>query len=210
MKALSWPRAWERITLYLPLSLMGLLALGTWWLVRNAPEALPAQTPSAPRHEADYYMRDFAVRSFDAQGQLQSVIKGGLARHFPDTDTLEIEQVNIRSTSADGRVMTATAQRGLSNADGSEVSLLGDAVVERSAPAAPGQRDRPALRLEGQALHAWVEQERVQSREPVTLIQGGDRVTADTMDYDNKAGILKMDGNVRGLVQPRPAKGARR
>ena len=30
-------QAWDRFSLYLPVLLMGLLALGTWWLVRNAP-----------------------------------------------------------------------------------------------------------------------------------------------------------------------------
>jgi lipopolysaccharide export system protein LptC len=29
--------AWERLSIYLPLVLMVLLALGTYWLVRNAP-----------------------------------------------------------------------------------------------------------------------------------------------------------------------------
>ena len=30
-------RGWDAATVYLPVVLMGLLALGTWWLVRNAP-----------------------------------------------------------------------------------------------------------------------------------------------------------------------------
>ncbi|MGB6099328.1 MAG: LPS export ABC transporter periplasmic protein LptC [Comamonas sp.] len=203
MTRLVWHRAWEQVTLYLPLTLMGLLALATWWLVRNAPQALQPEAPARPAHEADYFMRDFSVKSFDADGRLQSVVRGRLAQHYPDTDTLEIDQVDIHSTNAQGRVMTATAQRAISNADGSEVTLLGDAVVERVTPPAAGQRAIPALRLQGQRLQAWAQTERVRSDDPVTLIQGGDTVTADTLDYDNKAGLLRMDGHVRGLVQPR-------
>lgn len=209
MTRLLWHRAWEQVTLYLPLALMGLLALATWWLVRNAPQSMPAETAAPPQHEADYFMRDFSVKSFDADGRLQSVVRGRLAQHYPDTDTLEIDDVDIRSTSAQGRVMTATAKRALSNADGSVVTLIGDAVVERITPAAPGQRAVPVLRLEGQRLQAWADSERVRSNEPVTLIQGGDTVTADTLDYDNQAGLLKMDGRVRGLVQPRQGRPAR-
>ena len=209
MTRLVWHRAWERVTLYLPLTLMGLLALATWWLVRNAPQVLLPETPARPTHEADYFMRDFSVKSFDADGRLQSVVRGRLGQHYPDTDTLEIDHVDIRSTNAQGRVTTATARRAISNADGSEVTLLGDAVVERAAPQVAGQREVPVLRLQGQRLQAWAQTERVRSEDPVTLIQGGDMVTADTLDYDNKAGLLRMDGHVRGLVQPRQG-GSRR
>ena len=209
MTRLVWHRAWEQVTLYLPLTLMGLLALATWWLVRNAPQVLLPETPARPTHEADYFMRDFSVKSFDADGRLQSVVRGRLGQHYPDTDTLEIDHVDIRSTNAQGRVTTATARRAISNADGSEVTLLGDAVVERAAPQVAGQREVPVLRLQGQRLQAWAQTERVRSEDPVTLIQGGDMVTADTLDYDNKAGLLRMDGHVRGLVQPRQG-GSRR
>lgn len=209
MTRLAWHRVWEQVTLYLPLVLMGLLALATWWLVRNAPQAMPPETSAPPTHEADYFMRDFSVKSFDVEGRLQSVVRGRLAQHYPDTDTLEIDQVDIRSTNPQGRVMTATARRAISNADGSEVTLLGDAVVERITPAAAGQRAVPVLRLQGQRLQAWVDTERVRSDEPVTLTQGGDTVTGDTLDYDNKAGLLRMDGRVRGLVQPRQGRSGR-
>jgi len=209
MTRLVWHRAWERVTLYLPLTLMGLLALATWWLVRNAPQVLLPETPARPTHEADHFMRDFSVKSFDADGRLQSVVRGRLGQHYPDTDTLEIDHVDIRSTNAQGRVTTATARRAISNADGSEVTLLGDAVVERAAPQVAGQREVPVLRLQGQRLQAWAQTERVRSDDPVTLVQGGDMVTADTLDYDNKAGLLRMDGHGRGLVQPRQG-GSRR
>ena len=46
---------------YLPLLLMGLLALGTWWLVKNTPRLEAPQKAAAVRREPDYTMRDFAV-----------------------------------------------------------------------------------------------------------------------------------------------------
>ncbi|MDD2713626.1 MAG: LPS export ABC transporter periplasmic protein LptC, partial [Simplicispira sp.] len=121
-------RGWEGVSLYLPVILMGFLALGTWWLVRNAPQPVAAQAASAPRHEADYFMSDFSVKNFDASGRLQSEVQGGLARHFPDTDTLEIDSVRMRSVAPNGRLTRASAKRALSNADGSEVQLFGNAV----------------------------------------------------------------------------------
>ena len=43
-------QGWERLSLYLPVLLMGLLALGTWWLVRNAPQPQELRPAAAPRH----------------------------------------------------------------------------------------------------------------------------------------------------------------
>ncbi len=103
-------QAWERLSLYLPVLLMGLLALGTWWLVRSAPRPeLPAEQQPA-RHFPDYYMRDFSVKSFDATGRLGSELRGALLFHYPDTDTLEIEQPRMRSVAEDGGVTTARAR----------------------------------------------------------------------------------------------------
>jgi hypothetical protein len=43
-------QGWEKFSLYLPVILMGLLALGTWWLVRNAPapSCCSLQRPQSP------------------------------------------------------------------------------------------------------------------------------------------------------------------
>ena len=126
-------RIWGMFSIYLPILLMGLLALGTYWLVRNAPKPLEQPQERAVSHEPDYFMRDFSIKSFDANGRLQSEIKGDQLRHFLDTDTLEIDNARMRSVNAEGRVTVATAKRALSNADGSEVQLFGNAVVTREA-----------------------------------------------------------------------------
>ena len=45
--------AWDRMSIYLPVLLMGLLALGTWWLVRNAPPVSLPRVDKVERHEPD-------------------------------------------------------------------------------------------------------------------------------------------------------------
>ena len=115
-------QGWERLSLYLPVLLMGLLALGTWWLVRNAPAPLAASQSAAAPDQPDYSMKNFAVKSFDATGRLQSEVMGETARHYPGTDTLEIDQARMRSVAPNGRLTLARADRALSNGDGSEVN----------------------------------------------------------------------------------------
>jgi len=84
--------SWERMSVYLPVILMGFIALGTYWLARNTPALETPQVPGKPTHEPDSYMRGFAVRGFDASGRLKSEVHGVEARHYPDTDTVEIDK----------------------------------------------------------------------------------------------------------------------
>lgn len=200
-------QGWEQLSLYLPVLLMGLLALGTWWLVRNAP--MP-QLPSIERpvgHQPDYFMKSFSVKSFDAAGRLQSEVQGEVARHYPDTDTLEIDKARMRSVTPQGRVTVATANRALTNADGTEVQLFGNAIVTREPlPAKAGAPAQPRLEFRSEFLHAFTNTERVRSDQPVTLTRGQDRFTADGMDYDNLDQVVQLRGRVRGVLIPGPAK----
>ena len=69
-------RLWDRLTIYLPLLVTGLLALVTYWLVSSAPPA-PLPVPErAAKHEVDYFMRRATVKTFDEKGRLKSEILG--------------------------------------------------------------------------------------------------------------------------------------
>ena len=196
-------QAWDRFSLYLPVLLMGLLALGTWWLVRNAPVPASPQAERKANHQPDYFMTSFSLKSFDATGRLQSELQGDIARHYPDTDTLEIDMARIRSVSREGQRTLATADRALTNADASEVQLFGNAVVTREPlPARPGAPAKPRMEFRSEFLHAYTKTERVRSDQPVILIRGNDQFTADGMDYDNLDQVMQLRGRVRGVLRP--------
>ena len=202
-------RLWDRVSIYLPLLLMGALALGTYWLVRNTPVFIAADAAKAVRHESDYFMRNFTVKSFAENGQFKSEIYGVEARHYPDSDTLEIDQARIRSVNAEGRLTTSTANRVLSNGDGSELQLSGNALVVREASKDANGVELPRMEFRGEFLHAFVNEERVKSHKPVVLTRGGDQFTGDTFAYDNLSGVAELKGRVKGLLVPNIARPAR-
>lgn len=205
---IAWRRGlhlWDRVAIYAPLAMMGALALGTYWLVRNTPVALPVETVKEARHEVDYFLNKFTVKTFDEKGQLKSDLFGVEARHYSDTDILEIDAVRIRSVSLKGRVSNATANRGYVNGDGSEVQLAGNAVVVREAGKDVDGKEAPRMEFRGEFLHAFLNDERVQSHKPVLLIRGQDQFTGDTFDYNNLDQVANLKGRVRGLLVPRSA-----
>lgn len=195
---------WERFLLYLPLAVMGLLALGTYWLVRVTPESGVAVSEHAASHEPDYFMQGFSVRTFDATGRIRTEVFGEKARHYPDTLWMEIDGIRIRSFDAQGRVTTATANRGLTNEDNSEVQLLGNAVVVREAEAGKRANAAPRMEYRSEFLHAFMTTEKVKSHKPVELLRGDDRFTAESLDFDNVEQVLELHGRVRGTLVPAP------
>ena len=195
----AFQRVWEQISIYLPVLLMAFLALGTWWLVRNAPKPLVGNGEAVVSSEPDYTLHQFSVRQYDRAGQFQSVITGDEARHLPQSDVLEVDQVRTRTIAPNGAVTTTEAQRGISNSDGSEVQLWGDAKVVRTNPQDP---QASATEVEGDFLHAWTDQERVQSHLPVVLTRGNDRFTGDAMEYDNIDQVIELKGRVKGVIFP--------
>jgi lipopolysaccharide export system protein LptC len=192
----------DRLTIYLPVAFAAVLALGTYWLVRTAPKIAQPGVTVTPTHEPDYFMQGFVVKRFLPNGDLRSELRGTEGRHYPDTDTLEVDQVRLRSISPTGLVTHATAKRGLSNADASEIQLFGDAVVVRDQARDAAGNLQPRLEFRSEFLWAFTDEERVMSNKPVTLIRGADTFTADSMDYDKITGVANLKGRVRGLIHP--------
>jgi lipopolysaccharide export system protein LptC len=190
-------RVIDAVSTYLPLVLMGLLALGTWWLVKNTPLFENDRPAPPPRHVPDYTMTRFLVQRFAPDGAMRVQIEGDLMRHYPDTDTFEIDNPRIRAIGDDGRVTTATARSALSNRDGSEVQLSGGAHVVRAATATEA-----AIDFRGEFLHYFQYTERIRSHLPVIVTQGGNEIHADSMAYDNLARVLDLKGHVRAVLLP--------
>jgi len=202
--ALRAPWAWRVVdtaSAYLPLLLMAALALGTWWLVKNTPLFDNDRELAPLRHEPDYTMNQFMVQRFAANGAMKVQIEGDVMRHYPDTDTLEIDNPRMRAFGEDGRITNATARKAIANRDGSEVQLSGDAHVVREAT----DKDA-AIEFRGEFLHCFQNTERVRSHLPVVVTRGGTEFHADSMAYDNLAGLLDLKGHLRAVLTPGPDK----
>jgi len=196
-----WPqRLTDAMVSYLPVLLMGLLALATWWLVKHTPVLQPERASAPLRHEPDYEMQGFSVQRFATEGPAHSIIEGQVLRHFPDTDTLEIEGVRVVWTDDQGRKTLATARRALSNADGSDVQLMGEAHVVRDPAPQPGADDAGRIEFRSEFLQVLAQAKRVRTDRPVSLIQGASRLQAGSLNYHHSAGTLELGGRVRGTL----------
>jgi lipopolysaccharide export system protein LptC len=195
-----WWRVGQFASSYLPLLLMALLALATWWLVQNTPRIGEPGEKAAPRHEPDYLMQRFTMQRFGADGRLRVQLQGAQMRHYPDTDTYEIDGVTIRAEAADGRIMLATAQRALANGDATEVQLQGGArVVQGAEGSAPDGRP---IQFESEFLHAFLATEQLRSHLPVRVLQGASELRVGSLEYDHLKRAARLGPPVRGRFEP--------
>ncbi len=190
----------DRLSFYLPIVLMGLLALGSWWLVRSAP---PPGGPSggAARKPTRLHGGRFSTQQFAADGHLTSQIWGQQARHYLQADILEIDQVRTRSQGAQACSPPPRPSAALATAMPLKCSCWGNAKVDATTPMAAtdgaGRRVFACLASAGApgALHL-----------PVTLTRGGSRLPATALEYDNARQVALLQGRVRGHIE---APGAR-
>ena len=156
-------------------------------------------------HEADYILTKFSVKTFTPEGKLKSELLGGEAKHFPDTDTIEVETVRINNFNDRGRLTTITsANRALSNADTSEVQFSGDAKSVREATNDANGQWQPKLEIKGEFLHAYTQDERIKSHLPVTLQRGNSIVSAGAFEYDNLSRVVTLQGQVKAVLPATP------
>jgi len=197
-RAMGWARVREALLGYLPLLLMLLLGLATWWLVKNTPLPLPPTEQRAVSNEPDYAMQGFALERYDANGRLKLRIEGAELRHYPATDRIEVDQARIRSVAADGRVTLAEARLARGTGDGTALQLLGGAEVRSE------RRDAPLLWMRSEVLEADFVTERVRTDREVQVLWGDHQVQArGGLDYSHGEGRLQLRGPLRAVVDPR-------
>jgi lipopolysaccharide export system protein LptC len=190
----------DRLTLYLPLLVMLVLALGSWWLVRSMPDLWGVPKDKVVRKDPDYNLRQFVVKVFDAQGRQVREVMGDEGRHYPDTDELHIEQVTFKAQTENGQHLNAVGRKGIATGDGERVTLLGDARAVREATDV-----LPRIELSGEKIIALIKAEKLLSSDPVQITRGEDVFTANSMDFDIQSGHYLLNGRVRGTLAPSPS-----
>ncbi len=194
---LVFRRQLDRLTLYLPLVVMALLAMGSWWLVRSMPDVWSDTSEKPARKEPDYHLENFSTQVFDAQGRRIREVLGEKARHFPDSDELHIDGVRFSAINGEGVEVNGSARQGIATGDGERVTLIGQAHVLR-----PAHQTTPRTEFFGERLVALQKQEKLLSDEPVEILRDSDRFNAQTLDFDMKSGQYQLSGRVRGILQP--------
>ncbi len=197
-------RGWEAVSIYLPVLLMGVLALATYWMVQRTPvPTQPAPLPLPRGHEVSFFMRGALIKTYDPAGRLQNELSGTEIRHYGDDKSLEVDQPRLLSVSPDAWVTRASAERALIQDEGANLQLMGQAVVVREAGQQSDGRLFPRLELRGEFLIIGAREQWLRSPQPAVLTSGQDRFSADSLSYDHRTRVAELTGRVKATLMPR-------
>jgi len=201
MKAIqTLKRFWDTVSSYLPVLLMLIFAMFTYWLLQVTPKAIKKEVVLPRAHIEDYFMKGFAVTTYEPDGDIKAHILGRYARHFADTDNLEIEGPHLYGQSMSNtkslQKSDAVANVAISNADATQIELKGN--VELVKQDWSTTKSSPiTLRIKSEYLQINSDLERVYSNLPVEITRGLQTISADSMEYDNLERHMHLSGNVK-------------
>jgi lipopolysaccharide export system protein LptC len=189
----------DKIFLLMPVILMGLLALGSYWLYQNTPIVKENKRKVVLGSDPDYFLSEFSTRQYDAKTNLlNSEIIGEIANHYPDRDELEIFKIQAKAVSPEGFVTHGTAEKAIRNSDGNQVQLLGKALITREPLNASKVADgkKTPINFAGEYLNIEIDKQKITSNKAISVTQGGNQFTANNLEYDNKTGIVDLGNGV--------------
>ena len=188
---------WDIALAYMPLFMLSLLLLLSIWLVRNAPTSPPPEAQLPRSHTPDYEFTRFTLRSYDINGKILSAMKGEKAQHFQDTLNTLVQSPDVWVFS-DKRLTTATAKQALTNEDGSQVQLMGSAMLKRDDKNSVSKTEQ----INSDFLHFYADTDTLVTHLPVSIIRGEDRFFADSLHADNVSQVLQLKGRVKVKIVP--------
>ena len=192
----------RRITDYLPLLLALLLALTSFWLVRSMPK-IRQPGPPLPADAPDYYLREFVLRRYGAQGALQDELTGTYGEHIPGPDTIHVQQARMLSIDAQGNSTRSSANRAIAYRQNQDIELFDQVhVVRQRAPNREGITPPPTV-FESDYLRSTGQQEHISTDQSVTIVRDGNIITGTGMTYTSNSRTVEVQGRARAVIQPK-------
>lgn len=174
-----------------PLVLMGLLAALTFWLEQLTHGDIDRS--GKQRHDPDFIVETFRVRSFDDEGLLQHTVAAQKMFHFPDDESTDI--IAPRITYHRGPTTVATAGSAWMDKDGTRVRLEGDVRVVRL-----GVDGAPESTLSTRVLHMVPDDEYLHTDAPVAITHRRSVITGRGLTADNKTQLAVVTGPVQAVL----------
>jgi len=193
MPALS--RLRDNRTLFLVL-LMLFAAAALWYWREDSPLLTPATEPE-DADSPDAFVVAGRYRTFNADGQLASVLTSSRAVHYPRDNTGHLDSPQVDVIQKDGRPWQINAQKGVLALD-TDVVQLRENVRIQTLPT----EDQPALTMTTETLTLDNRTGFITTDQPVNIASSQGQTTAVGLDayVDEKRMILKSQ--VRSTYDP--------
>ncbi|MDX9950898.1 MAG: LPS export ABC transporter periplasmic protein LptC [Methylophilaceae bacterium] len=181
-----------RPAILLPLALLAILAMLTFWIDYSV-QAPEPKVDGSNRHDPDYILNNFVTTRTDENGDLRYRLTAEEMRHYPDDDTTELELPHFTRFEVDKPFTQIEGKKGFVSSDAERIEFVDDVKVVRQAYNGKGEMVVVTDRLD-----VFPDEERAVTDRPVVITQAPKTVIHATgMIYDKKKQTVELKNRVK-------------
>jgi lipopolysaccharide export system protein LptC len=190
----------------MPLILMIVLTLATFWLVQKNTPPEKSALERARLHEPDYTINDGALSALNELGNTKYRILGKKVIHYDDDASIDILTPRMRFFQIGKAPVTVKSDTGHLDGDLTVLDLIDNASIFR--PAQPATATEPAtLRMLASSSYfkVLINDDIIQTNRPITLEQGMSVMNSTEGGiFNNVQQSMALSGQVKGRIERAP------
>lgn len=190
----------------MPLILMGLLTLLTFWLVQRNTPPEKSTLERVRLHEPDYTIKDGALSALNELGNTKYRILGKKVTHYDDDASIDILTPRMRLFQPDKAPVTVKSDTGHLDGDLTILDLFDNASIFRPAQAASSSQPATLRMLASSSyFKVLINDDIIETNSPITLEQGMSIMNSTEGGiFNNVEQSMVLTGNVKGRIERAP------
>lgn len=175
----------------IPVAVVAVFAALTFWLERATHQE--ERRDGRNRHDADYFVDNFTLRRFNAEGTLQHTLVATKMVHFPDDESTEVTAPRL--TYHRLPPMHVSSDTAWLDKEGKHVRLDNNVRILRESV-----DQRPPTEIRTRVLYAVPDDEIAHTDAPVKIVQGLTVLNGTGLETNNKTQISTLFGPTDGII----------
>lgn len=181
----------DRLIAWSPVIMLLLLAVLTWWLDTRV-RAPKTPLAEAAQHDPEFYIEGFKAVRMNPDGTPRYELTGKRLTHHSDGSGSRLASPNLLYHDYERAPLTVSADTAEVEGSGKNVYFRGNVTIARPAFAAS-----PPLGVATNYLHVVPDDEIARTDQPVTLTRGNSTARSVGLEFDNKAGTIRLLSTVQ-------------
>lgn len=190
----------------MPLILMGVLTLVTFWLVQKNTPPEKSTIERVRLHEPDYTITNGALSALNELGVTKYRILGNKVIHYDDDASIDILAPRMRLFQPDKPPVTVKSDTGHLDGDLTILDLIDNASIFRPAQAATASQ-AATLRMLASSTYfkVLINDDIIETNRPITLEQGMSTMHSNEGGkFNNIEQSMMLLGQVKGRIERAP------
>ncbi len=187
----------------MPLILMGILTLVTFWLVKKNTPTEKSAIERVRLHEPDYTITNGALSALNESGNTKYRVLGKKVTHYDDDASIDIETPRMRLFPPEKSPVTVKADTGHLDGDLTILDLINNAEIFRPPQAASATEPaRPRMLARSSYFKVLINDDMIKTDKPITLEQGASVMhSTEGGSFNNIEQSMILSGQVRGRIE---------